>query len=102
MRYAKELAQERDEISAQEQARQFSETITEAISISLASQFLHNDKYINHLDQLGTLAQHLYEYLPDLDKALAFCQDVGVQEFFDIFQDEPGLLRKKIQEYQFY
>ena len=100
LRYTRELAKNHDEIAAQELARQFCETITEAMSITLTRQALQNNQYVGRMEQLSTLTQHMNEYLPDLEAALAYCHDQGVQECFDTFQKNPGLLRKKILEYR--
>jgi len=98
--YGTQLAEDMELAEAQEQAHLLSETVVEAMSISIAQQFLQNNRHNNRLQQLSTLAQHMYEYLPDLDVALAYCLSQGPQECFDRFKTDPGLLFEQMQEYR--
>lgn len=100
LRYANELENNTDAASAREQARIFVETITEAISITMTRQYLQTHKYLKRLEQLGVLAQHMYNYLPDLDTALAYCHEYGPQACFDEFKANPGLLKKRMEKYR--
>jgi hypothetical protein len=100
LRYSKQLAENTDNLTAQEQGCLLGETVTEAMAIVLAQEFLQANHYVQRLDQLHILAQHIHEYLPHLDKALAFCYRQGVQECFDTFRQDPELLNKKIHQIQ--
>lgn len=97
--YVRQLEILCDPIEAQQLARQFTETIIEAISITLVNQYLHTLELSNRVNQLVTLAQYISEYLPLLSNALSFCREQGVQECFNAFQENPELLKQRIEVY---
>lgn len=100
IRYGDQLAEDLEYLEALEQARLLGETVTEAMSITLAHQFLQENKRSDRLDQLRTLAQHMCDYLPELDAALGYCHNKGVQTCFDTFTHDPAMFHQTLQQYK--